>query len=157
MLLCWTIGCSRGSELSSAEMSEYGMESYDFPEMKGWIGLNQMSQYDYIKLLKESKSDYPIIYAYRSVDNPADRITIHALSKFENVDVNTHVYMDLLPLKGRKKIIKNDRIILYKLERKNEIEYFYLKDHNLIILKHALTRHNVLCDGICIDLLLKLK
>lgn len=148
--------CTPNSEREPIEFENFGIESFDYPELSGWKGLNQMSNYDYIKFLSESKLEFPLIYVYvgRSRD---ERISIHSLSKFESVDVSDDTFYSILPEKSRHEIVNEKSIKLYKVVSINDIEYYYLKDHKLIILKHYLKNHKTYCDGICVDLLLKLK
>lgn len=148
--------CVPNSEVEPSELESFGIESFDYPELSGWTGLNQMSNYDYIKFLSQSKLEFPLVYVY--VANTGDeRISIHSLSKFESVQVSDETFYSLLPERSRREIVNEKTIKLFKIVSKNDVEYFYLKDKRLIILKHYLKNHNANCDGICVDLLLKLK
>lgn len=148
--------CVPNSGVEPNELESFGIESFDYPELSGWTGLNQMSNYDYIKFLSESKLEFPLVYVY--VANTRDeRISIHSLSKFESVQVSDETFYSLLPERSRREIVNQKTIKLYKMESKNDVEYYYLKDKKLLILKHHLKNHIDNCDGICVDLLLKLK
>ena len=148
-----TISCIQSSNDDGFAENQAYYEQ-EFPEIKGFSGVGAMSHYDYIQFLNAHREDWPLRFLYKSLDSEA-YLSVHALSKFEEVRMNRTSYFDFIRDNKANLLIKNS-IIISEKKRRNKVEYFIYKNESLLIVIHHLENHKKNCKSECIDLIYKI-
>ncbi len=145
-----TISCIQNSNTLD-ENDNLASYEREFPVIKGFSGVNAMSHYDYIHFLNSHREDWPMRFLFKS-DDSESYLSVHSLSKFEEVRMNRASYFEFIRDNKAKILVKNS-IIISEKKGSDKVEYYIYEKESLLIVIHHLKDHKKNCKNECIDLI----
>lgn len=148
------LSCIDGAESNARDVKQ-GEIFEIYPEIKGYNGINKMSNYSYIKYLNSKTNEYPLVYLYVGHDLDS-YLSINKLSKFTNVEVSASQFYLVLEGTGSQSIIDTENIKLYVKKSLNSSNYYMWKEKDFTYMSHEIKNHSKNCHNECYELIFKL-